>query len=146
MRRYYNLHRDRMEVVCIECEMSKRLWKNSIKAWDLDWTSIYAEDKTLYYLYGVEGYPTKIIISPDGIVHQYYNTGGVAADMDGVGLVLGLYSLHDLLFIGQSELAVHLGGHQIGACVGVAHTGAVGQIPHSLGEADVGFGGPFQSS
>lgn len=76
MRRYYNLHRDRMEVVCIECETSKRLWKNSIKAWDLDWTSIYAEDKTLYYLYGVEGYPTKIIISPDGIVHQYYNTEG----------------------------------------------------------------------
>lgn len=76
MRRYYNLHRDRMEVVCIECEMSKRLWENSIKAWDLDWTSIYAEDKTLYYLYGVEDYPTKIIISPDGIVHQYYNTEG----------------------------------------------------------------------
>ena len=76
MRRYYNLYRDRMEVVCIECEMSKSLWKNSIKAWNLDWTNIYAEDKTLYYLYGVEDYPTKIIISPDGIVHQYYNNEG----------------------------------------------------------------------
>lgn len=76
MKRYYKMYKEHMEVVYIESEVSPRNWSNIIKAYDLSWTNIYAQYKTLNITYGVEDYPTKIIIRPDGIMHGYFNNEG----------------------------------------------------------------------
>ena len=76
MKRYYNMYKERMEVVYIESEISPSNWRNTIKAYGFSWTNIYTEYKTLNITYGVEDYPTKIIIRPDGIMYRYFNNEG----------------------------------------------------------------------
>ena len=72
MKKSYEKYGDSMEIVSIACGDSKEAWLAAIKKYDMNWTNVLSadvipgSDKKVEQLYGIEGYPTKIIIDPKG--------------------------------------------------------------------------------
>jgi thiol-disulfide isomerase/thioredoxin len=78
MKEYYAKYRQKVEIVGIDCGDSDEVWRKAVKDRALEWTQLYnpqnadAPEKDLTQLYEVEGFPTKILIDPDGkIIHVF---------------------------------------------------------------------------
>lgn len=69
MKKAYEKHKSKMEIVGIACRDTETQWKNAIVEHKLPWLQLI-DDKTknIPVMYAVEGYPTKIIIDPQGII------------------------------------------------------------------------------
>ena len=51
----------------IDCNDTEEKWKNGVAEHGLPWTNLYnGNGKEIVTAYGVQGYPTKIIIDPEG--------------------------------------------------------------------------------
>ena len=71
----YNKHEDsgKFEIVSVDCNDTEAKWKAAVKQHDMTWTQVKSEKKDdLATLYGVPGYPTFIIINPDGKIIKRY--------------------------------------------------------------------------
>ena len=67
MKEYYAKYKDRIEFVGIDCNDTEEKWKNGVAEHGLPWTNLYnGNGKEIVTAYGVQGYPTKIIIDPEG--------------------------------------------------------------------------------
>ena len=72
MKKSYEKYGDKMEIVSIACGDSKEAWLAAIKKYDMNWTNVISADvvpgtdKKVEQIYGIEGYPTKIIVNPQG--------------------------------------------------------------------------------
>lgn len=67
MKRYYAKYKDRMEILGIDCRDKEEAWKAAVEKHALPWLHVRNEgnpDASL--LYAVEGYPTKIVVDPEG--------------------------------------------------------------------------------
>ena len=71
MKKYYDKYRGKFEIVGVDCNDSVEKWKKAVKDNELPWLHVYnkAADGTPEK-YAVEGYPTKIIINPDGTINK----------------------------------------------------------------------------
>ena len=71
MKKYYEKYRGKFEIVGVDCNDSVEKWKKAVKDNQLPWLHVYnkAADGTPEK-YAVEGYPTKIIINPDGTINK----------------------------------------------------------------------------
>lgn len=69
MKEYYAKYGDRLEVVGIDCEDTDTKWKAAVKAHGLPWVHVYApKDSPVVTQYAVKGFPTKIVIDPEGTI------------------------------------------------------------------------------
>lgn len=66
MKEYYLKFQDKVEFLSIDCRDFKQAWLNAIAKYDLNWINLYAENEEITDKYGIEGYPTKIIIDKEG--------------------------------------------------------------------------------
>ena len=72
MKKSYEKYGDKMEIVSIACGDSKEAWLAAIKKYDMNWTNVISADvvpgtdKKVEQIYGITGYPTKIIVNPQG--------------------------------------------------------------------------------
>lgn len=67
MKEYYAKYPGKFEILGIDCNDTEELWKEAVKKHELPWLHVYCpEESTLLEDYGVKGFPTKIIIGPDG--------------------------------------------------------------------------------
>ena len=67
MKEYYAKYKDRIEFVGIDCRDTEEKWKEGVAKHELPWTNLYNGDgQEIVIAYGVQGYPTKIIIDPEG--------------------------------------------------------------------------------
>ena len=67
MKKYYPKYKDRMEILGIDCRDTEEKWKEAVKKHELPWLHVRnAEEPDVTVLYGIEGYPTKIVIDPQG--------------------------------------------------------------------------------
>lgn len=67
MKKYYAKYKDRMEILGIDCRDTEEKWKEAVKKHELPWLHVRnAEESDVTVLYGIEGYPTKIVIDPQG--------------------------------------------------------------------------------
>ncbi|MBR6945029.1 MAG: TlpA family protein disulfide reductase [Prevotella sp.] len=68
----YEKYKDRMEVVGIDCNDTDEKWRNAVKQYELPWTNLYNPKSGTSVItdYAVKGFPTKILISPDGLIHR----------------------------------------------------------------------------
>lgn len=67
MKEYYAKYKDRIEFVGIDCRDTEEKWKEGVAKHELPWTNLYSGDgQEIVIAYGVQGYPTKIIIGPEG--------------------------------------------------------------------------------
>jgi peroxiredoxin len=68
MKQYFNKYKNKTEFISIGCRDSETMWKTAIVKHEMSWTNLLCNDEKLTRTYGIEGYPTKIIINSDGIV------------------------------------------------------------------------------
>ncbi len=69
MRNYYKKYSDKMEIVGIDCNDTEEKWKAAVAAYDMPWKHVYnPKGSNITQIYGIQGYPTKIVIDPKGVV------------------------------------------------------------------------------
>lgn len=67
MKKYYDKYKSDMEILGIDCRDTEEQWKEAVKEHDLPWLHVRnAGDPDISELYAIEGYPTKIVIDPEG--------------------------------------------------------------------------------
>lgn len=63
----YEKYAGKLEIIGIDCRESEEQWKAGVEKYQLPWVNVYnPEDSNLLSEYGIQGFPTKVIISPDG--------------------------------------------------------------------------------
>ena len=73
MKEYYAKYNDRIEFVGIDCRDTEEKWKEGVAKHELPWTNLYNGDgQEIVIAYGVQGYPTKIIIDPEGKIVEAF--------------------------------------------------------------------------
>lgn len=67
MKKYYAKYEDRMEILGIDCRDTEAKWKAAVEKYALPWLHVRnAGNPDVSKLYGVPGYPTKIVVDPEG--------------------------------------------------------------------------------
>lgn len=67
MKNYYNKYKGKFEILGIDCNDTEQKWKDAVKKHELPWLHVYnPRDSKVLADYGVQGFPTKIIVGPDG--------------------------------------------------------------------------------
>ncbi len=77
MKDAYAKYSDRLEIVGIACNDNEERWHEAIERHDLSWLQLFnpADSKpslSAMHIYGVQGFPTKIIITPNGVIHKIF--------------------------------------------------------------------------
>lgn len=65
----YTQYAGKLEIIGIDCRDSDEAWRAAVKRYELPWVQVYnggAEAEKLYNDYAVQGFPTKVIVSPEG--------------------------------------------------------------------------------
>lgn len=66
---YNKYHAKGLEVIGINCNDTDADWREAVKKYDLPWIQVFNGDDTqLLENYGIQGFPTKIIVNPQGII------------------------------------------------------------------------------
>ena len=69
MKEAYAKHKDKMEILGVDCNDSEEKWKEAVAEHSLPWLQVRCPDDKLQALsnqYNIEGFPTKIVIDPEG--------------------------------------------------------------------------------
>ncbi len=67
----YSKYKDVLEIVGVDCNESEDAWRAGVKKYDLPWVNVYnPKTTTLLDEYGVQGFPTKAIIDPEGKIRN----------------------------------------------------------------------------
>lgn len=67
MKKYYEKYKGKFEILGIDCNDTEQKWKDAVKKNELPWLHVYnTRDSKVLADYGVNGFPTKIIVGPDG--------------------------------------------------------------------------------
>ena len=69
MKKYYEKYKDRMEILGVDCNDTEEKWKAAVEKHELPWLHVRNTDEAdITVKYGIQGYPTKIVIDPEGKV------------------------------------------------------------------------------
>lgn len=69
MKKYYEKYKDRMEILGVDCRDTEEKWKAAVEKHELPWLHVRNTDEAdITIKYGIQGYPTKIVIDPEGKV------------------------------------------------------------------------------
>ena len=67
MKKYYDRYKDRMEILGIDCRDTEEAWKKAVEKHGLPWLHVRNTDEAdVTVKYGIQGYPTKIVVDPQG--------------------------------------------------------------------------------
>lgn len=67
MKKYYAKYKNKLEIVGVDCNDTEDAWKAAVEKHELPWLHVRnSGDPDLSVLYGIEGYPTKIVLDKDG--------------------------------------------------------------------------------
>ena len=67
MKEYYNKYKGQFEILGIDCGDEEDAWKAAVAEHQLPWKHVYnPKESTLTEVYAIQGYPTKIVIDPEG--------------------------------------------------------------------------------
>ena len=71
MKMYYAKYQDKLEILGVDCNDTVEKWKNAVAQHELPWLHVYWDkengDNPLT-MYGVRGFPTKVVVDPEGKV------------------------------------------------------------------------------
>lgn len=71
MKEYYSKYAGKFEILGIDCGDTEARWKAAVEKHQLPWLHVYVpEGATITKDYGITGYPTKIIVGPDGKIFK----------------------------------------------------------------------------
>ena len=69
MKDAYAKYKDKMEILGVDCRDTEEKWKAAVEEHQLSWMQVRCPDaqlQTLAAQYNIEGFPTKVIIDPEG--------------------------------------------------------------------------------
>ena len=67
MKEYYAKYAGKFEILGIDCNDSEEKWKEAVKKYELPWLHVYwTRESSVLTDYAIEGFPTKIVVGPDG--------------------------------------------------------------------------------
>ncbi len=67
MKEYYAKYNDKLEILGIDCGDTQEKWKEAVEKHQMPWKHVYnSEDSDITTTYAIQGYPTKIVIDPQG--------------------------------------------------------------------------------
>lgn len=67
MKEYYQKYAGKFEILGIDCNDPEEKWKAAVDKYELPWLHVYnPRDSKVLEDYGIQGFPTKIIIDPKG--------------------------------------------------------------------------------
>ena len=73
MKEYYAKYNGKMEILGVDCNDTVEKWKNAVAKHELPWLHVYCDmesgDNPLE-LYSVQGFPTKVVVDPEGKVSK----------------------------------------------------------------------------
>ncbi len=75
LKEVYNKYKGKLEIVGVDCNDPEANWRAAVKKYQLDWVNVYnvmPAGEQLLAAYGVQGFPTKIIINPEGRIYKIY--------------------------------------------------------------------------
>ena len=74
MKRIYEKYKNKLEILGVACrEESADVWREAVKRDELPWINLYNDDLSAVHVkYGIEVYPTKIVIDSEGtiLIHE----------------------------------------------------------------------------
>lgn len=71
MKKYYDKYKGKFEILGIDCGDTEEKWKAAVKEHELPWLHVYNPSTSdLPARYVIKGYPSKIMIDPDGNIHR----------------------------------------------------------------------------
>lgn len=69
MKKYYEKYAGKFEILGIDCNDSDEAWRKAVKQYELPWLHVYnPRESTVLADYAIQGFPTKIVIDPEGRV------------------------------------------------------------------------------
>ena len=72
LKEYYAKYKDRLEIVGIDCNDTAEKWAASVKKHKVPWLHVRSEDGIAEQKFRVQGYPYKVLISPEGTILNAY--------------------------------------------------------------------------
>lgn len=67
MKEYYKKYPGKFEILGIDCNDTDQKWRDAVKKYELPWLHVYnPRDSKVLADYGIQGFPTKILVGPDG--------------------------------------------------------------------------------
>jgi len=67
MKEYYAKYKDKLEILGVDCNDPEPKWRDAVKRHELPWLHVYnPRQSDVLAKYGVQGFPTKVIVGPDG--------------------------------------------------------------------------------
>ncbi len=73
MQQMYARYGDRLNILGIDCDETKEQWLGALARYSMPWLHVINDgDVDVSALYGVTGYPTKILIGPDGRIARQF--------------------------------------------------------------------------
>ncbi len=69
MKDMYAKYKDDLEILSVDCQDSERKWRAAVEQYELPWLQVRCPDdymRELAEMYGIEGFPTKAVVSPEG--------------------------------------------------------------------------------
>ena len=71
MKEYYAKYQDKLEILGVDCNDTVEKWKAAVAKHEIPWLHVYWDQEkgdNPVELYGVQGFPTKVVIDPEGKV------------------------------------------------------------------------------
>lgn len=64
----YQKYGDKLVIIGVDCQDSEQAWRDAVKKYELPWVNVYNDQQggELLTAYGVQGFPTKAIVNPEG--------------------------------------------------------------------------------
>lgn len=88
MKEYYGQHKDKLEVVSVDCNDTEAGWKAAVKKHALTWVNVYNPKGVgdITKKFGVVAFPTKILVDKDGKVLKTFvgETDDIYTVLDGL--------------------------------------------------------------
>ena len=77
MKAAYEKHKSKCEFISIDCNESREKWLAGVEKYQMPWVHLYNSDdvaprENVSAIYAIQGYPTKIIITPGGLIHKIF--------------------------------------------------------------------------
>ena len=68
MKEYYKKYEGKFEIVGVDCGDTEKRWRDAVAKHELPWIHVFNTkgDNDVTVKYAIQGYPTKIIVAPDG--------------------------------------------------------------------------------
>ena len=83
LKAFYEQHHNKLEIIGIACHDTKEKWNAAVKRHELPWLHVLNGEGTndVAELYGVQAYPTYVLIAPDGRVLQWMSDDPDTVDL-----------------------------------------------------------------